>query len=220
MVRPPSGMREFWKIPRLWSGRTVYVLGGGPSLANTDVSRLRGQRVLAVNNAYHLGGWIEAMFYGDCRWLAEHVDGLGQFVGLKMTTCPNHDSILGRSLAIHVLDRKRGDGIYHKPDGVFWNKSSGACAINIAATLGAKRIVLLGFDMRQIDGHNNWHADHPTKKDHNPYARFLAPFPAIARDLATLGIECVNATPGSALTVFPIVEPESVMPQTQEAVAC
>lgn len=39
---------------------------------------------------------------------------------------------------------------------------------------------------------------------------FLITFAAIARDLAAEGIECVNATPGSAIDSLPIVQPEEV----------
>jgi len=206
------GTTPGWKIPILWNSGTVFVFGGGPSLAGVDVNRLKGHRVIAVNNAYKLADWIDVMFYGDCRWLGGHADGLKRFSGLKMTTCPNHDSNLGRSIGIKVLAKRRQHGIHSQPDAVNWNLSSGACAINVAVHLGAKRIILLGYDMRRVDGRNNWHPDHITTKDHNPYARFLTPFPIIAADLRRLGVECVNATPGSALTVFPIVDPEEVLP--------
>lgn len=207
-------MREdFWRVPRLWPDRTVYIIGGGPSLRSVNVEELRGERVIAVNNAYKLGNWIDVLYYGDCRWLAWHKDQVRAFAGLKITSCDQHDSNLGRALNIKVV-RKRNSpiGIQRDPGMLGWNRSSGACAINLAVHLGARRIVLLGYDMRKIDGASNWHADHPNAEAHDPYAKFLEPFPAIARDLAALGIDCINATPGSALTVFPIVHPEFVMP--------
>jgi hypothetical protein len=72
--------------------------------------------------------------------------------------------------------------------------------------------------MRQIDGHNNWHSDHWTsdRKDHNPYREFLLAWPYIARDAKAMGIEIVNATPGSALTQFPIIDPNELFGSTNE----
>jgi len=94
-----------------------------------------------------------------------------------------------------------------------WNISGGACAIGLAYHFGVKRIVLLGFDMRKVDGKANWHDDYVVPKPFrfNPYSRFLSVFPGIAKDLKRLNVECVNATPGSALTVFPIVKLEDII---------
>lgn len=203
---------KFWTIPHIWNEATVFILGGGPSLGRVDLSRLHGQRVIAVNNAYQLGPW-PVMFYGDHRWFLLHSERLAQFPGLKITTSTQQQGELGRSIGIRVVDKAKGPfGIQKTPKVVSWNKSSGACAINVAVHLGAKKIVLFGFDMRKIDGCTNWHADHPHTPNVDPYFGFLAPFELMARDLKAMGIECVNATPGSALTVFPIVDPEAVLP--------
>lgn len=208
-----SRAREFWRIPRIWPGRTVYILGGGPSLKLVDVDRLRGQRVIAVNNAYQIAPWADVLFFGDCRWLKWHEGGVRKFSGLKITTCDQHLSILGEALRIRVVKKKNAPaGLFRDPSMLAWNANSGACAINLSVYLGAVRIVLLGFDMRKIDGQGNWHADHPNGPNHDPYGKFLARFPAIAASLQGMGVECINATPGSALTVFPIVDPAEVMP--------
>ena len=62
--------------------------------------------------------------------------------------------------------------------------------------------------------HSNWHFDHRSgaKPNHDPYGRFLKPFLAISKSAAEQKIEIINATPGSALTRFPIVHPDTVMP--------
>jgi len=76
-----------------------------------------------------------------------------------------------------------------------------------------KRIVLLGFDMRKVDGKTNWHDDYgvPKKFQFNPYSRFLKPFDGIAKDLNRQNVECVNATPDSALDVFPKLSLDEVL---------
>lgn len=205
--------RPFWTVPRMWPGRTVYILGGGPSLAAVDVNRLRHERVIAVNNAYKLGWWIPVLYFGDCRWLKWHTENLKHWPGLKVTTCDQHLSELGRQLNIKVVRKKNApDGLFRDRSIMAWNLSSGACAINLAVHLGAQRIVLLGYDMRKIDGHNNWHTEHPNAATHDPYQKFVTRFGAIARDLKALGVHCVNSTPGSALTDFPIVDPAAVLP--------
>jgi hypothetical protein len=193
-----------------------------------------------VNNAYKLGQW-DGMFFGDCRWFKFHVEGLANFAGLKITTCPQHENKPG----IKVIQRKGGSstGLSNDPRFVAWGLSSGYAAINIATLLGSRRVVLLGFDMRKrmvchecdlpfddepkcphcnittlpVNDNNlraNWHTDHKTgaRPNHNPYRRFLAPFKAMVKVSDKLGIEIINATPGSKLTTFPIVDPEEVLP--------
>lgn len=203
----------FWRVPRIWPGRTVFILGGGPSLKTVDVRRLRGQRVLAVNNAYKLGAWIDAVYCMDGKWLPREKDGLAQFPGLKVSVCDQHSSDLGRMLGVRVVRGRNAPGLCREPDTIARNLSAGAGAINLAVHLGAKRIVLLGYDMRSIDGKRNWHDDYPPNpKVPDPYGSFLTRFPGIAEDLKRLNIECINATPGSALKCFPIVDPEEALP--------
>ena len=181
-----------------------------------DVSRLRGQRLIAANNAFKLGAWIDVVCCMDLKWPEWNKEELSKFGGLKISSHLSHaTSDLAQLLNIRVVQSSKTHvGISEKPPLVASNGNSGAFAINLAVQFGAKKIVLLGFDMKTIEQKHNWHDDHivETNQDRNPYPKFLARFPAIAADLTKLGIECVNATPGSALTVFPIVEPESVMP--------
>ncbi len=210
-----AAKKAIWTIPKLWPDGECFILGGGPSLKNIDVSRLRGHRVIAVNNAYQLGDFIDVMFFGDCRWFHLHKKQLLSFAGLKLTTCEQHVKYPG----IKVVRRKTNiNGLSNNPGLLAWNLSSGACAINVATLLGVKRIVLLGFDMQKIDGHSNWHKDHGTSNNpkHNPYRKFMSRFAQIAKSLQSMNVECINATPGSALTEFPIVEPETVMPERKE----
>jgi len=54
-----------WTAPRIWDGGECFILGGGPSLRVEQVSSLQGHRVIAVNQAYKLGNWIDVLFFGD-----------------------------------------------------------------------------------------------------------------------------------------------------------
>lgn len=202
---------KFWKVPKLWPDATCFILGGGPSLSNIDIEKLRGRRVIAVNNAYQLGDFIDVLFYGDCRWYGLHKKQLLDFAGLKVTVCPQHINQPG----IKVVKRRNNIvGLSRDNYLLAWNLSSGACAINLAVHFGVRKIVLLGFDMHKVDGKKNWHEDHPGSNNpkHDPYGRFLKRFPAIANALTRFNVECVNATPGSALECFPIVFPGAILP--------
>lgn len=202
----------------MWPGRTVYILGGGPSLNAVDVERLRGERVIACNHAYQKADWIDMMLFADYRFYFDYKESMAKFSGLRVTTNERHHDKPGM-LVVRRRNSWKGrvGGIVRDPSFVIWNKSTGACAINFAVHLGASRIVLFGFDMRRVevapgDERCNWHETGPTAGNKNPYKRFLTVFPMIARDLKEFGIECINATPKSAIKEFKIVKPEEVYP--------
>jgi hypothetical protein len=205
--------RGLWTVPEIWRNGECFILGGGPSLADQvasgAVNRLQGRHVIAVNNGYELGDWIDVLFYADCRWLNWHWNALVNWPGLKVTTCDGHLSRQG----IKVVRRKNSPfGVSIDRGVLFWNLSSGACAIGLAAHFGVKRIVLLGFDMKRRGERNNWHTKHPSSDQaRNPYARFLRPFPEIAEGLKRRGIECLNASPDSAIDAFPKVSLETLL---------
>jgi len=198
-----------WRVPALWPKGECFILGGGLSLRDVNLGLLKGRRVIAVNNAYKLGDWIDVMFFGDCRWLNQYGAGLLDFAGLKVTTCEKHLDKPGIKV---VKRRNTPHGISRDPGILSWNLSSGACAINLAYHFGVKRIILLGFDMKKNGDKHNWHDDYePHHSKFNPYGRFMRPFPHIAEDLKRLNVECVNAAPRSALDVFPRVKLEDVL---------
>jgi len=199
-----------WSAPKIWPDATAYIIGGGPSVNSTNLELIKGKHVIGVNNAYLLGDWVDVCWFGDCRWFDWHKKNLKRFAGLKVTCCER----CIREPGINVLKRStKRWGIEKNPNAVSWNLSSGGSAINLAVHFGAKRIVLIGFDMKRVRvevapgkfaDKANWHDDHPAP-DKNPYERFLRPFKIIRKDLEELGIECINATPGSALTLFPVM---------------
>ena len=205
----------WWHAPRMWPGRTVYVIGGGPSLENLDWTPLitrktRGEcRVIGVNDAYTLGSWIDAIFFGDEQWYHIHVKrGLLQWPGLIVTCIRDENK---REIFPGVLVMYRiPNGIVTDKGKLGWNGSSGAAAINLAVVLGARRIVLLGFDMKLTETDDgpkaNWHVNH---KDPVPnptvYPHFMKRilWMSQALDHHHPKVEVLNANPDSALECFP-----------------
>ena len=197
--------RAPWQIPQLWPDSTVFILGGGPSLADMDLTPLHSQRVLGVNQAYKLGPWVDAVYFGDCGWYAQNLTAIRGYAGLKITSCGRCPEFGWRH--VHRVRRTKATGIDSKSrDAVAWNNNSGASAINVAYWLGAKRIVLLGFDMQLRGERKNWHDDYRNEmKNPELFNRHLRGFPQIAKDAQALGLEILNATPDSAVTQFPFV---------------
>jgi len=184
----------------------VFLVGGGPSLKKVNLSLIKNERVIGINNAYQLGSWVDVCWFTDSRWFDWHKEKLLNFAGLKVH-CVNRLKYVGW---LKRLLRGKPMGIEKNPGVVSWNKCSGSSAINLAYHFGAKRVVLIGYDMQRVDDEANWHSDHPyPKKD--PYDNFLKCFPSIAKDAEELGLEIINATPGSLIDVFPITTLEEAI---------
>lgn len=198
-----------WSVPEIWKGGTCYVLGGGPSLAKIDIERLRGQRVIAVNNAYQLARWIDVMYFMDKVWFGWHQEELTKWPGIKVCCAVG----LGHIKWLRCLEMGRREGIDDRPTHLSRGSNSGCGAIGLAAKFGVERINLLGFDMHTVDGQHNWHGSHQRDVPPNIYqTQFTRSFNILKKALDGRGIEIVNATPGSSLTTFPIVDPEEVLP--------
>ncbi len=105
---------------------------------------------------------------------------------------------------VHALRLTGQSGHEDAPDGLRHGSNSGYQAIELATKLGAKRVVLLGYDMRADGGRSHWH-DEPRQRDFaDVAARSMLPhFASLVEPLKALGVEVVNATPGSAITCFP-----------------
>lgn len=98
-------------------------------------------------------------------------------------------------------------GIDPDPTGLRTGKNSGYQAVNLAVHLGASRIVLLGFDMQAARTGDHFFGQHRYPGAVNTRAEtfrdFREAFETAVEPLQRLGVEVVNASPGSALTAFP-----------------
>ena len=205
---------NFWTAVPIWTGETAFIIGGGPSLRGVDLeSLLKGRRVIGVNYAGLLP-WTDLCWFGDCRWFDWNIENLQKHAAIKITCCERLHVVPW----LRVMRRsKKRAGIDTDPQFIAWNWNSGGSAVNLAYHLGARRIVLMGFDLKRDEANNtHWHDEY---KKVNPgqedivytYRKFKRGFDEIASDAVKLGVEIVNATPGSALESFPICSREEAL---------
>jgi len=188
-------------VPRLWPGETVVCLGSGPSLTQDDVNACRGRaRVLAIKNTVTLAPWADVVYgsgsdAGGRTWWSREGPAL-PFDGLRYTLDPQ-----ARHWA-SVLQMGPETGLSADPSRLALGRHSGYQAINLAVHLGAARIVLLGYDLQPTGGQDHYFGAHP----HGipvPFDLFHRHFPSIVEPLRAAGVEVVNASRVTALTLFP-----------------
>jgi hypothetical protein len=221
-----------WSVPRIWEGGDVWILGGGPSVteqfgipekvvnsvkAGTSplstfspyMEAIHDKHVIGINVTYLIGNWIDMIFFGDNGFYLANRVGLAKFPGLKVSC--NAQS--GKDGFVKCMERDTNHprGISVRPGHVSWNGNSGAAAISIATQAGAKRIMLLGFDMKlSDDSSQHFHDVYKRGKITNekqlmrlPFERHLRGFPEIEKDAKAMGIEILNVSPNSAIANFP-----------------
>jgi len=211
--------RSVWRIPKEWVGQTAAVFGGGPSLTQADVDYVirRGWRRVACNNAYLLDPNAEVLCWSDQRWYNWNAKDIHRHKGpYKICWRPMRPT---KGLTFMQLRH------HNQPPGLSSDSSmiiagnTGQGAINIAYLFGAKRIVLLGFDMRMVSGQHNWHNLHKGATSQNRYNGIFGP--AITKAAVVLrqkGIEVLNTTKDSALKCFPYVPLRDIDPIPTEIV--
>jgi hypothetical protein len=221
-----------WRVPRIWDGGEVWILGGGPSVTqqfdipNSVVQEviegksppsvyspymkgIHKKHVIGINIAYLIGEWIDVVFFGDGGFFLQNQQKLAEFPGLKVCCTPHVE----KHTWVKYLkrDTQKGRGISENPNTVCWNHNSGSAAISLAVHMGAKRIILVGFDMKLDEkSYQHWHNLYergkivePKRIMKLPFARHLRGFVEIAKDAKRMGIEIINASPNSAIPEFP-----------------
>lgn len=102
----------------------------------------------------------------------------------------------------HVRVRPGGN-LSQRPGHLFTGQNSGHQAIAWAYQKGARKIVLVGYDMQHTGGRTHWHGDHPrgltNAQGIEGWRRWFEP---LAKDLALLGVEVINCSEETALTCF------------------
>lgn len=188
---------------------SIYIIGGGPSVAETNLDLIKDKFVIGTNAAFRLGTWVDVCLFIDCRFQKWNADELEAWPNQIITTCPT----LKDHPKIEVYKKCTTCGICHhegylaQPDK---GKNAGATAIDLAIKLGAKRIVLIGYDMEAKQGKHNYHSYHNHTPRNDVYNRFFLHFKKIKEELPE-GIEIINATPDSALQLFPKAKLEDIV---------
>lgn len=208
-------------ISRLaWAIRPIVVVAGGPSLSDEQLEHVRVRhqrdevRVIAVNNTCERAPWADVAYFGDYTAIKHYRGGTKGGKQESLASCCAEWWTISKPAAErwklnHVAsDNRPGFGV----DRVSMNSNSGAQAINLAILFGAKRILLLGFDMRDIEGRAHWFGQHPQPLVQvQLYAEWIHKLTIAAPQAKARGVHIINCTPDSALQCFDKVSLEDAL---------
>jgi len=198
-VKPYVKHRPGWE--------TVVCIATGPSLTDEQLqvvhqAQQAGRvRVIGVNCAYQKAPWLDALFACDMQWWRRyHADVKKVAPNVEtVTQCASSHKQFGLTTRIRGSAR---DGL--GTEEIRTGSNGGHAAVNLAYLWGAKRIILLAYDMKLgPNGEKHFHGDHPAPCIQTQlFKQWIHRFESTARDLKKLGIVVLNCTPGSALPWF------------------
>lgn len=164
--------------------------------------------MIAINDTHRLAPWADCLYSSDQQWWRYH-QGVPEFAGRKYGIAP---LVPHPAWGITVLVNTGQTGIETDPRGLRTGRNSGYASINLAVHVGARRVVLLGFDMGRTGGRGHFFGEHPSRlTSQMDFAACRALFQLMVDPLRTVGVEVVNASRQTALTMFPRVTLEEAL---------
>jgi len=200
----------------------IGIIASGPSATIEDAKLLRSvcDQIIAVNDSWRLcrsldGKHFADHIYGsDMKWWNYAIGDITRDFDGKLWTQRVQWTQEPENWGITCLESEPETGqafdLCAEPGRIHTGLNSGYAAINLAYHLGAKSIILLGYDMGYRDSRTHWFNDRP---DHlnvkSDYTGFIKRFNTI--DPKKHGIEILNASRKTALTCFPLVDLEDLV---------
>lgn len=146
------------------------------------LERVRALPVVAVNGVFRLAPWATALAANDRAWWMSHPDAF-EFAGKRFSTN-----------VINKVERILG--------GVSSNSCSGVLGLEVAKLLGATSIVMIGVD---FSGDHFFGKYEGNLRNTTPDRRRVHERQFRSWAKSNKSIPIINATPGSALAVFPVM---------------
>lgn len=192
-----------------WAGSRCFIIGGGPSLKEQDLSRLQGELTIGINRVFDridptLIFAADSRFY---KWL--------QSGSLGARTLARYHDCQARKVWLKTDDHEFGPEVETIPyrgtfkcggplaTGIFSGSNSGVGALNLAVALGGNPIYLLGFDCHSRGGPQQWsHDGYPEVQGDEVYKNFRQEFERLAPILQEQGVRVVNLNPDSSIRCF------------------
>ena len=195
-----------------WSGETVACIATGPSLTAEQIVRVKdsGIKAIAINEAGLdrfvplAAPWADILYAADRRWWRYYIDevpdGIMRVSGEVIKEKRLNDTVIPAidTIALKMLDMDKGP-MPKEPGSVVSGGHSGFQALGLALSLGAKRILLLGYDCGGPK--RNCHEDRPEVFCvHNQPQQWVQHYNRVPKEWPD--VEVINCSPISKIACF------------------
>lgn len=192
---------------------TVVCIGTGPSLTadRVQVARDKGFRLFVCNNGFKLAPDAELLYAVNGEWWDYYYDEVRALPCQKWTT----NRTAADRYGLTWIAERAGDGLSTDPAYIHHGHGGGYSLVSMAHRMGARRVLLLGYDLRyapDYDGQRrapgstprHFFGEYPPSMQHWPKVHVRdgvhTEMLRLYRSIHTQGlIEIVCCSPGSAL---------------------
>lgn len=158
------------------------VLATGPSMNLATARSVMGKcSVIVISDAYKLAPWADVLVSTDFAWWRRNPE-TADFKGRKVSGMVDYQKVDG-------VEKLHGESA----------TNSGLLGVKVAASMGAKKVLLCGFDLHTPGDH--FFGRHPDGLRSTTAAR-MEQFHKQFSEYRPRGVEIVNCTAGSALQGF------------------
>ncbi|MDX1532643.1 MAG: hypothetical protein R3230_00390 [Nitrosopumilaceae archaeon] len=194
--------------------KTFVIIASGPSLTGKQIRQIAESceyhdiEVIAVNDNYNLVPWADHVFAADLKWWRKYYDDVCDTVEdyTKLHTIENVVTALfrKRETRIPITHKTVFRDVTHLEFNPLYKwyhgGNSGILAMELARTLDAKKIILVGFDFQHTDNKSHWFGDHPTGfLNANQCERWIMEIEKMMPYYEKHGIDVVNCSNETAI---------------------
>lgn len=178
----------------------IVCIASGPSLVSKDIEYIKDKAfVIAINDVYKLAPWADVLYGCDNEWWKlqynEHLDKINAFRGKKYSLRYDKNDV--KKLEIGAVY-----GLEEKWPMLATGRNSGHQAVNLAYHFGAKKIILLGYDMQITNNKVHYFGKHK-KPLRNPDKKLMKLWVKWFGQLVTFlqkeGVQVINCSRKSAI---------------------
>lgn len=187
-----------------WSGAACAILACGPSLDQREVDLLNGRvKIIAINRAYELAPFADVL-YGCDRRFWNHNYKEENFGNGLLVSQTHAGEPLREGVELKYFDIVLGDKMIFDEKKIGSGANGGFQSINAAYHFKAKKIILLGFDMKwseklHFHGKHEPPLNNPSK---NIFGRWKNGIESNSKELSNRGVEVLNCCLDSGLDCF------------------
>ena len=198
---------NFWDYGKEFDNELVVVIGGGPSHRDLDLNLLSNVNFLVVNSACRKVEKIakkkDILYFSDNSWNENFPNLADNWKGRVVTSNRHAKARMGDR--VNRIDiSKLTEFMQVKSDYV--QASSGHTAVCLAIHMGAKVVVLIGFEACAVNGKTHGHDDYQQIRTSVYEERFIPGWRGLRERFEELRVEVINSTPESKIKDFKFID--------------
>lgn len=192
-------------IPSKYPNKNFIVCASGPSLTQEIADIINRHKndyiVVGVNDTYKIINVLDEHYAADDRWWEYWGDDFRKkYPNLSSWS----SSKIGQKYNCNLIEVKEFYGLSLTNQYIHSGQNSGFQALNLSYLMGAKKIILVGYDMRPNYGKTHFFGSHPPELEvKSPYDIFCLNFYKIQPEIKKI---IFNSSKNSSLKCFEYID--------------